>query len=241
MVFEFDDFVLNEQLFELRRSTRQVPVQPKVLHLLLILVKNRDRVVTTAELHDMLWPGQMVGATSLPRAVRGIRRALGDGELADRAVRTVRGRGYRFAVAAIAHDVDVTSERRSSVANGSMSDLSNNCRAILALAAVIGCEFSLSLLSKIAETSPGRVRTLLEEATTRGYVRPSPHLADRYMFSSDAAHLEVRGRLPVWELAMLERQIETTSDERPAPEPSARWVLPTLETGEANGQTTVMK
>jgi DNA-binding winged helix-turn-helix (wHTH) protein/tetratricopeptide (TPR) repeat protein len=100
MVFEFDDFELNEPLFELRRRGLRASVQPKVLKLLLCLVRHRDRVVGKEELIRLLWPTESVGETSLTRAVRGARIALGDSGESQRAIKTVRGRGYRFALSA---------------------------------------------------------------------------------------------------------------------------------------------
>jgi DNA-binding winged helix-turn-helix (wHTH) protein len=96
MVFEFGEFELDEGCFELRRRGQVVPCQPKVLRLLLCLVKYRDRVVETHELLEALWPRQVVGSTSLPKAVRLARRSLGDSSESQAVVRTVRARGYRF-------------------------------------------------------------------------------------------------------------------------------------------------
>ena len=100
MVFEFGDFELDESLFELRCRGLRASVQPKVLKLLLCLVRNRDRAVGKEELVRLLWPTESVGETSLTRAVRGARLALGESGESQRAIRTVRGVGYRFAMSA---------------------------------------------------------------------------------------------------------------------------------------------
>jgi DNA-binding winged helix-turn-helix (wHTH) protein len=91
----FGDCELSEERFELRRSGRPVAVEPKVLQLLLFLVRHRARAVTRAELLQAIWPGVKVGDASLTRAVVEARRAIADD--AQEAIVTVRGHGFRFA------------------------------------------------------------------------------------------------------------------------------------------------
>jgi len=95
-VFLFQDFELDERRFELRRAGRRVPVQPKVLKLLLHLVAHRDRSVPARELLLTLWPGERVGAASIKRAVRGARAALGESGRGASGIRSARGHGYQF-------------------------------------------------------------------------------------------------------------------------------------------------
>jgi DNA-binding winged helix-turn-helix (wHTH) protein len=64
--------------------------------LLLLLVRERGRAVSTQELFSVLWPGERVGMGSVRRAVLGVRRALGEMADAQHSVRTVRGFGYQF-------------------------------------------------------------------------------------------------------------------------------------------------
>jgi DNA-binding winged helix-turn-helix (wHTH) protein len=95
-LYRFSDFELDEARFELRRAGHAVTVQPKVLRMLLHLVAERERAVTTQELFHVLWPGERVGTTSIRRAVFGVRRALGEHADSQCSVRTVRGFGYQF-------------------------------------------------------------------------------------------------------------------------------------------------
>ena len=92
----WSEYELDEERFELRRDGAKVPVQPKVMELLLALVRNRTRVVLRKELFDAVWPGTLVTDASLSRAILEARRAIGD-ELQEVLV-TVRGRGFRFVV-----------------------------------------------------------------------------------------------------------------------------------------------
>ena len=95
-LYRFSDFELDGARFELRRAGRAVTVQPKVLRMLLLLVAERERAISSEELLRALWPGEHVGTTSIRRAVRGVRQALGESAESQHSVRTVRGFGYQF-------------------------------------------------------------------------------------------------------------------------------------------------
>jgi DNA-binding winged helix-turn-helix (wHTH) protein len=101
-VYRFGELTLDLSRFELRRGDRALALQPKILDLLTHLVRHRDRVVTRAELFAEVWPGVRVGQASLNRAVRELRRVLGDDDTAPRFIATIPRRGYRF-VAPVEH------------------------------------------------------------------------------------------------------------------------------------------
>jgi DNA-binding winged helix-turn-helix (wHTH) protein len=94
--YVFADFEVDGQRFELRRSGKPVSIQPKELRLLLYLVAHRGRAVSKAEVLQALWPSETVCGGSIKRAVRGVRRALGDDGARQLRIRTVRGYGYEF-------------------------------------------------------------------------------------------------------------------------------------------------
>lgn len=97
MVFRFGRFVLDERARELRLEERAVSLQPRVLDLLIHLVRHRDRVVSKDELLETLWPDATVTDASLQRAVSLLRTTLREGG-EDGAIRTFARRGYRFCV-----------------------------------------------------------------------------------------------------------------------------------------------
>jgi predicted ATPase/DNA-binding winged helix-turn-helix (wHTH) protein len=99
-VHAFGAFELDEETFELREHGRPVVVQPKVLELLILLVRERGRVLTKREIFAAVWPDVVVNEGSLARAALWARRAIRDD--AQQAIVTVRGRGLRF-------DLEVTS------------------------------------------------------------------------------------------------------------------------------------
>ncbi len=96
MIFAFADHELDEERFELRSLGVKVPVQPKVLDVLFVLVRNRDRVVLKRELLSAVWANVAVSEASISRAIMEARRAIGDD--LQQSLLTVRGRGFRFAL-----------------------------------------------------------------------------------------------------------------------------------------------
>lgn len=95
-VFRFGDVVLDERRRELVRKGAAVAIQPKVLEVLGFLLRHRDRAVTRDELFDAVWPDVVVGPSSLSRAIREVRRAIGDDGSGPEMVRTLPGHGFRF-------------------------------------------------------------------------------------------------------------------------------------------------
>jgi TolB-like protein/Tfp pilus assembly protein PilF len=100
MNWRFEEFEVDDARFELRRNGAVLHLEPKVLLLLVHLVRNRDRTVSKDELFDAVWQGAAVVDSALTRAVSVLRTALGDTGRAQNIIVTVPGRGYRFAARA---------------------------------------------------------------------------------------------------------------------------------------------
>lgn len=96
MRYEIGDFILDTDRVELTSRDTVVPLEPKIYDLLNFLISNRDRVVSKDEIFDHVWPGVFVSEASISAAVKQLRKALGDDGEAQRFVRTVRGKGFRF-------------------------------------------------------------------------------------------------------------------------------------------------
>lgn len=93
VIWRLRDIEIDAVRFELRRAGRRIAIAPKPLKLLLHLAQRHPASVTPDELLKMLWPDVRVTPSSVARAVRDIRRAIGDSG-ATGLIRTVRGRGY---------------------------------------------------------------------------------------------------------------------------------------------------
>ena len=96
MTLKFDEFELDSDRVELRYRGEVIHLEPKNFELLEFLAHNRARVLSKDEVFDQIWPGVFVTEASLSGAIKNIRKALGDDGAAQRFIRTVRGRGYRF-------------------------------------------------------------------------------------------------------------------------------------------------
>jgi DNA-binding winged helix-turn-helix (wHTH) protein len=96
VLFEFDDFVLDESAYELRRGGAELKVDPKVIDVLAYMLRRPGQLVTKRELVAHVWEGRTLSETVLTGAVSKLRKALGS-EAGDKLIVNVYGRGYRFA------------------------------------------------------------------------------------------------------------------------------------------------
>ncbi len=96
MLYYFGDFELDEDARSLSRAGRSCHVQPKVMDLLLFLVRHRARAVSRVALVRLLWPDTVVTEASLTRLVKEARRLVGDDGRGQEVIRTLHCRGYRF-------------------------------------------------------------------------------------------------------------------------------------------------
>ncbi len=93
----FGDFRLDVGARQLFRGGAERHLSPKAFELLRLLVENRPRALSKAELHDHLWPATFVTEANLASVVAEVRRVLEDDPRAPAYVRTVHGFGYAFA------------------------------------------------------------------------------------------------------------------------------------------------
>jgi TolB-like protein/tetratricopeptide (TPR) repeat protein len=96
LLFAFEHFVLDQARRELRRGGNLVAVEPKVFDLLVHLVANRERVVSKDDLINAVWDGRVVSESALTTAVNAARVALGDSGEAQRLIKTLPRKGFRF-------------------------------------------------------------------------------------------------------------------------------------------------
>ncbi len=96
MQVSFGEFVLDLDSRELRRGAEPVRMSPKAFQLLEILVVNRPKALSKADLQDRLWPDTFVVEKNLANLVSEIRQVLGDSPSAPGFIRTVPRYGYAF-------------------------------------------------------------------------------------------------------------------------------------------------
>ena len=92
----FAHFELDLAAVELRAGGRALGLEPQVFALLALLVENRERLVSKAEIIEKVWDGRMVSDAAVASRIKSVRQALGDDGKSQQFVRTIHGQGYRF-------------------------------------------------------------------------------------------------------------------------------------------------
>ena len=95
-LFEFDSFRLDPAEYLLLRNGEPVPLEPKVLETLLVLIRHGGRLVGKDELMQAVWPDSFVEESNLTRNISALRKALNRNDGGPQYIETVPKRGYRF-------------------------------------------------------------------------------------------------------------------------------------------------
>ncbi len=96
MRYAFGQFVVDADTRQVLLDGEEVHLSPKAFELLSVLLLNRPRALSKAELQERLWPSTFVEETNLAGLIAEIRRALHDAATSPTFVRTVHRFGYRF-------------------------------------------------------------------------------------------------------------------------------------------------
>jgi class 3 adenylate cyclase len=102
MHFMFGECTLDTERYELRRAGQMVPLAPQAFKVLVYLVQHHGRAVGKLDLLQTFWPGTSEAhykEYSLRNCLHKIRQAIGEAEMQRVIIETVRGYGYRLAVA----------------------------------------------------------------------------------------------------------------------------------------------
>lgn len=105
MRYQFDDFSLDSECFEISKGGEPLSCEPQVIELLILLVSNHDRTVSKEEINQVIWKGRVVSEAALSSRIKMLRQLLGDDGRNQRIIRTVHKRGFRF-VASLSSDSD---------------------------------------------------------------------------------------------------------------------------------------
>ena len=96
VLYEFEGFVLDPVRRLLTQKGETVPLPPKALATLLVLVEKHGRVVDKEELFQTVWPDAFITEATLTQNVFRLRKALGEEAGEHRFIVTVPGKGYSF-------------------------------------------------------------------------------------------------------------------------------------------------
>lgn len=96
MIYQFGLFSLDIARRELREGESLVAVEPQVFDVLKFLIEARDRVVSRDALLEAVWQGRIVSEATLSSRINAARVAIGDTGAAQRLIRTLPRKGFRF-------------------------------------------------------------------------------------------------------------------------------------------------
>src|SRR5947209_2881127 len=95
-IFRFSDVEVREHEFSLLKAGKVLAVEPKAFRVLLLLLRNPQKLISKEELLNAVWGGTAVTEGSLTRCIWLLRRQLGDDINEPRFIETVATVGYRF-------------------------------------------------------------------------------------------------------------------------------------------------
>jgi len=95
-MYAFGPFLLDAGQRVVLRDGRPVPLTPKAVDTLLVLVRNAGHLVAKDDLMKEVWPDAFVEEVNLAKNIFVLRHALGNGEQGQNYIETVPKRGYRF-------------------------------------------------------------------------------------------------------------------------------------------------
>ena len=96
VIYEFANYSLDLARRELRCDGQSIHVEPQTLDVLQFLLVNRERVVSKDDLIAAVWKGRIVSESTLSSSITTVRKAVGDSSEAQRFIRTIPRKGFRF-------------------------------------------------------------------------------------------------------------------------------------------------
>jgi Tol biopolymer transport system component/DNA-binding winged helix-turn-helix (wHTH) protein len=108
--YRWDDFLIDLDAYRLERAGSPVPLEPKALDVLALMVQRPGHLFSKQELFDRVWAGTAVTDHALTRVVAQLRRALGDEAREARYIETVPTRGYRWVRPVVSDEGAFTSD-----------------------------------------------------------------------------------------------------------------------------------
>lgn len=96
MHYCFESFTLDTDRFELCADGEPLHIEPQVIELLVLLLEQRERMVSKQEILDKIWHGRVVSEAALSSRIKSLRQALGDDGRSQKFIRTIHKKGFRF-------------------------------------------------------------------------------------------------------------------------------------------------
>ena len=95
-IYVFERFRLDAGHLMLYGDAEEIPLPPKAVETLLVLVERRGEILSKDELMSTIWADSMVEESNLAKYLHILRNTLGDQQNGKPFIETLRRRGYRF-------------------------------------------------------------------------------------------------------------------------------------------------
>lgn len=95
-VYQFEEFSLDAAHLMLSRNSEEIPLVPKAVETLRVLVERRGEILSKTELMDAIWTDSIVEESNLAQYLHILRKTLGKQKNGNPFIETLRRRGYRF-------------------------------------------------------------------------------------------------------------------------------------------------
>lgn len=106
-IYRFAEFELDAAKHSLFKNNETIALNAKAFALLLVLIQNRERVLSKDELLEKVWAGQFVEENNLTVQISALRKILGERKDAPRFFINVPGKGYKFIA-----DVETSADKK---------------------------------------------------------------------------------------------------------------------------------
>lgn len=95
-LFTFNNFAVDAERRLLLKQGEVVNLNSKAFDLLLVLIKNRGRILSKNDLLDKVWEGQFVEENNLTVQISALRKIFGERKGEHQFIATIPGKGYKF-------------------------------------------------------------------------------------------------------------------------------------------------
>jgi adenylate cyclase len=122
--FRVADWLIEPDLNRISTTGKVVPIEPKVMEVLVFLADHPDQVLSKQEIMKGVWPDTFVGDEVLRYSISELRKAFGDDAQHPRIVDTIQRRGYRLIAPIALPTPSAAPHHQPSIAILSFSDMS---------------------------------------------------------------------------------------------------------------------
>ncbi len=120
--FRVGEWLVEPDLNQIRNTAKVIPVEPKVIEVLVCLAKSPGEVLYKQKIIKTVWPDTFVSDGILAYSISELRKALGDDSKNPHIIQTIPRRGYRLIAPVTWHAA--AQEPQASIAVLSFSDMS---------------------------------------------------------------------------------------------------------------------